>query len=464
MRKKQGLFQQRSCFFCWHGTCINQSSKKPDGGRIMGEDQKRWLQVLGEQVRPALGCTEPAAVAMAVARARENLPESVRRLKVTVDRNMFKNALNVGIPGTEERGLHFASALALVSGHSSFGLEVFKNLTNKEIDQAIQIMAQKMITIELDRQAKGLTIQVEAWGDQHHSQVHVTGSHTNIDYETLDGVFLGTTNPRDNQSIEEKTIRENPLKAFVKQQTIGAIVESVEKFPIEDITFLMEGAEMNLRIAQQGIEHGLGVGLGRMLMSKAISVQDQAKAMTAAASEARMAGSPLPVMSSAGSGNHGLTAIIPIAVVGKAYKNHPERILRALALSHMVTIYIKAFLGPLNPICGCGVAAGVGCTSGLVYLQDGSPRQISHAIDNMVAGLTGMICDGAKIGCASKLALAVEGAVDAADMALAGINIPNDNGILGRNSDETIHNLAQLSLEGMREADQTILEVMLHRC
>lgn len=430
----------------------------------MGEEHKAWLQILREQVRPALGCTEPAAVAMAVARARENLPEKVQRLKVSVDRNMFKNALNVGIPGTEERGLHFAAALALVSGHSNYGLEVFKNLTNKEIDQAIQIMAQKRITIELDKQAQGLTIKVEAWGEVHHAEVYVTGSHTNINMETLDGKPIGPESPQEAKDTSETQVRETPQKAFIKKQTIQRIIETVDQFPIEEIAFLMEGAEMNLRIAHQGIEHGLGVGLGRLLMGKAISIQDQAKALTAAASEARMAGSPLPVMSSAGSGNHGLTAIVPIAVVGKAYIKRPEQILRALALSHMVTIYIKAYLGPLNPICGCGVAAGVGCASGLVYLQDGSPRQVGHAIDNMVAGLTGMICDGAKIGCASKLALAVEGAVDAADMALAGVNIPNDNGILGINSDETIRNLAQLSLEGMREADQTILEVMLQRC
>ena len=228
---------------------------------------------------------------------------------------------------------------------------------------------------------------------------------------------------------------------------------------------MQDGIDMNMRMSLAGISDNLGVGIGRYMMSRANStVEGRAKAYTAAASEARMAGWPLSVMSSAGSGNHGLTAIIPIAVFGQEYGLDRTTIHRAVAFSHMITIFVKSYLGALSPICGCGVAAGVGCAAGLTLLRGGSEHQIEASILNMIAGLTGMLCDGAKLGCAYKLAVAVDAAIDASNMALARVHIPGDNGILSESAEQSIINMAMVSSKGMAATDSVIVEIMQEKC
>jgi L-cysteine desulfidase len=189
-----------------------------------------------------------------------------------------------------------------------------------------------------------------------------------------------------------------------------------------------------------------------------------AKAYTAAASEARMSGYLLPVMSSAGSGNHGLVAIIPISYIGREKKIPKENILRSVALSHLITIYVKVYLGTLSPVCGCAVAAGVGCAAGLTYMLGGDKDQINGSINNMIAGISGMLCDGAKLGCAYKLSISVDAAVDAAKMALEKIYIPENNGILGCTAEKSIQNLSKVSNVGMDHTDEVILDVIINKC
>jgi len=219
-----------------------------------------------------------------------------------------------------------------------------------------------------------------------------------------------------------------------------------------------------MHIANIGINDNLGQGIGKYLYDKSNDIFSKAKAFTAAASEARMSGYMLPVMSSAGSGNHGLVTIIPIAVIGADMNISKEKIIRSIALSHLVTIYVKAYLGTLSPVCGCGVAAGVGCAAGLTYMMGGNKEQIKGSIDNMIAGISGMICDGAKLGCSYKVSVAVDAAIDASNMALNNIYIPSDNGILGETAEKTVLNLAKVSNEGMSNTDSTILDVMLQKC
>lgn len=221
---------------------------------------------------------------------------------------------------------------------------------------------------------------------------------------------------------------------------------------------------MNLLLADVGLNVDLGIGISKHYKNNIINTNTKTKAYTVAASEARMSGYPLPVMSSAGSGNHGLVAIIPISVIGKDREYSDEKIIRAVALSHLITIFIKVQIGALSPICGCGVAAGVGSAAGMTYLQGGNNSEVRAAINNMIAGVSGMFCDGAKIGCAYKLSISVDAALDASGMALNGIEIPSDNGILGDTAEESIANLALVSNIGMNNTDSVILDIMLHEC
>lgn len=422
------------------------------------------IQILKDQVKPALGCTEPGAVAYAVARAKEILNSDVKKLKISVNSNILKNGLGVGIPGTSERGIIFAAALALVVGKSEYGLEVLKDVKNESIQLALDIVDSKIINLELNKEALGLYISVEAFGDKDKAKVVIKNSHTNIVFECKnDEVLFNKDLINESQSTTNKDSNYE-IKYEIQKFTIDNLIEFVKNVNIEDLSFIQDGINMNLSLAKVGISETLGIGLGKYLYDNVKDPYTKAKAYTSGASEARMSGYPLPVMSSAGSGNHGLITIIPISIIGKDMDIPKENIIRSITLSHLVTIYIKSYIGSLSPICGCGVAAGVGCAAGLTFMNEGSNEQIKGSINNVIAGITGMICDGAKLGCSYKLSISVDAAIDAANMALKNIFIPVDNGILGETTEQTIKNLAQVSNIGMNNTDSIILDVMLNKC
>lgn len=422
------------------------------------------IKILKNQVTPALGCTEPGAVAFATARVKEILGEPVQGLIVSIDKNILKNGMGVGIPGTKERGNIFAAALSLVVGKSEYGLEVLKDVNDEAIEVANKLINDKVIEMQYNEDADGLEIVATANGKNHTAKVIIKKAHTNIVFESKDDEILLDSNNAAAEANSENT-KTVSLQQGIKDYTIDELIELARTLPSSELQFIQDGIEMNLRIAEAGLSNGVGIGIGRYLMEKGSdSLAGRAKAITAAASEARMAGWPLPVMSSAGSGNHGLTAILPIVVFGSSLMKTEDMIRRAVALSHMVTIYVKSFLGSLSPICGCGVAAGVGCSAGLAFLQDADNDKIGAAIDNMISGLTGMLCDGAKLSCAYKLALAVDAAIDASRLALAGIHIPSDNGILGETPEMSIQNMAKVSVLGMSNTDKVIVNIMKEKC
>lgn len=418
-------------------------------------DDKLLVDILKNQVVPALGCTEPGAVAYAVARAKEILGSEVKQLNIYADKNIIKNSMSVGIPGTNEHGIIFAAALALVIGKSEYKLEVLKDVNNDSIDKALKIVDSDIISLQLEN-IQGLFIKVEALSENNKSCVTIRHSHTNIISETKnDEIILDNT---------EDAASSVEIKYEIKKYNIDYLIKFANEAHIEDIEFIKNGIDLNMRIADAGLSGQTGVGLGKYFYTSAKDAFSMAKAYTAAASEARMSGYLLPVMSSAGSGNHGLVAIIPIAFIGQEKNIDAERIIRAVTLSHLVTIFVKVHLGSLSPVCGCGVAAGVGCAAGLTYLLDGNKEQIKGSINNMVAGISGMLCDGAKLGCSYKLSISVDAAVDASEMALKNIFIPDDNGILGDTPEKTIVNLAHVSNIGMKNTDDEILRVMMDKC
>lgn len=428
-------------------------------------DSKNLIEILKDQVKPALGCTEPGAVAYAVARAKEILGEEVKGLKIITDKNILKNGLVVGIPGTEEQGIIFAAALSLVVGKSEYALEALKEVSQRDIDQALKVVESKIIDLDYDREKEELYICVEATGQNTTSCVIIEFSHTNIMYERSNQhILLDKYQAQSgDQPNEMKQDQERELKYDIKNYTFDELIDFVDNVNINDIEFILDGMEMNMRMAKVGLSDQLKSNIGESFYKTAENITAKAKAYTVAASEARMLGFPLPVMSSAGSGNHGLVAIIPVTYIGDALGLPQEKVIRAVTLSHLVTIYVKVHIGALSPVCGCGVAAGVGCAAALTYLYEGSKEQMKSSISNMIAGLSGMICDGAKIGCAYKLAISVNAAADASYMALNENSIPSDNGILGETAEQSVKNLEKLSKVGMSHTDYTILEMMLQK-
>ena len=416
------------------------------------------VEILKDQVRPSLGCTEPGAVAYAVSRAKELLNSEIKQLNISVDKNVLKNGMDVGIPGTTETGIIFAAALAIVVGKSEYSLEALKDVKEADIPKALEIMEDKKIKLELNSDTNGLFIAVDAIGQRDKSRVVIKNTHTNIVFESKDDLVL-----IDDDIVEMKESKE--IRDKIRGFSFDNLIEFANTIDLEDIAFIQDGIDMNLKIANVGINEDLGleIGYGKYLHNKGHDVYSMAKAYTVAASEARMSGHLLPVMSSAGSGNHGLVSIIPISYIGSEKNIEREKIIRSIALSHLITIYVKSHIGSLSPVCGCGVAAGVGFTAGLTYMMDGSNDQIQAAIKNMLAGLTGMICDGAKIGCAYKLGISTDAAIDASNMALANIFVPADNGILAETAEETVLNLARVSNVGMENTDNIILDVMLQK-
>lgn len=427
------------------------------------DDNNLLIDILKNQVTPALGCTEPGAVAYAVAKAKEILDDEVKKLNITVNTNILKNGLGVGIPGTDERGIVFAAALALVIGKSEYVLEVLKDTNKDSIQKAHDIVNSKIINLELDKDADSLYISVEAFGRKDKSKVIIKDAHTNIVFQSKnDEILMNNDYPLPEQAKESNP--SNEIKYKIKKFSFDNLIDFANNVPLNNILFIQDGIDMNLLLADVGLNNNIGIGMGKYLNKNVSNVYSKAKAYTAAASEARMSGYPLPVMSSAGSGNHGLVAITPISVIGNDLEKSREKIIRSVTLSHLVTIYVKVQIGALSPVCGCGVAAGVGCAAGLTYLRDGNINQIKNSIKTMIAGVTGMICDGAKLGCSYKLAIAVDSAVDASNMALEDIFIPSDNGILSESAEKTIENLAEISNVGMKNTDSTILNIMLSWC
>jgi len=422
------------------------------------KDNDLLVSILKDQVVPALGCTEPTAVAYAAAKAKEVLGEEVKTMDIYCDKNIIKNGKEVGIPGTHEKGILVAAALALIVGKSDYRLEVLKEVTDESLERAMELINTDMFNLELKKDTDGLYIEVVAKGMTKTSRVIIRKTHLNIVLVEKNGETLFSAEVAKNE-VPKPAIRER-LKEF----KISDFKEFVDNVEFEKIAFINDGIVMNKKMGWEGLHGNLGIGFGKMLNTDEADFEKYAKSLTAAASEARMAGALLPVMSSAGSGNHGLVAILPVAVVGENLKLDNETIVRGVTLSHLVTIYIKTYTGSLSPVCGCAVAAGVGASAGLAYIMGGTMTQIEGAIKNMIAGISGMICDGAKIGCAYKLSVSVSSCIDAAEMAMRNIFIPSSDGILDVTAERSIQNLGKVSSIGMLNTDDTILEVMMDRC
>ena len=427
----------------------------------MRDIRNNLINILIEEVKPALGCTEPVAVALACAKAKELLGEDVVSNKILLSPNVYKNGMCVGIPGTERLGLKIAAAMGILGGHSENGLQVLETLDENQVKDAENYMDNSPIDISpLDTNEK-VYIEVTLKGENHTSKVAIRTKHDNFVYLEKDGEIL--LNNEEVNTTTQTTVKEENIMDSI---TIKELVENIEKLNFEDIKFLLDGISMNEEIAEYGLNQKVGIGVGygmKKSMEEGLlgdDLMNQAMMITAAAADARMAGIKMPVMSSNGSGNHGLTAILPIVAYNRKFPQSEERLAKALAISHLITAYVKNFTGRLSAVCGCGVAASTGATAGISWLMSGDIRQIEGAIENMVANLSGMICDGAKAGCALKLASAASAAVQSAIIAKQECYVPPMNGIVGSKVEQSIQNLGKISDKGMSVTDKVIINVM----
>jgi len=423
--------------------------------------------ILQMEVTPALGCTEPAAIALACAAAASLLEgEEIDRLELWVDANIYKNGTAVAIPGTDGMtGLDVAAGVGAFGGNPSIGLEVFDTVDQRSIDKTKALIDSKGVDIHLFEET-GLHVKAVISSGSDRAVAEIKELHNNIVYLSLNDIEITDSNLLSKVAGSSGKSAMALLEEWLMDLKLDDIYEMIDEIDEEDLAFLKKGVEYNVTLAEYGLKYGSGLGIGKAierLLKQKLLVKDMAtsaRILTSAAADARMSGVNLPAMSSAGSGNHGLTAILPIWAIKDFVAHDEETVLRAIGLSHVITAYVKAHTGRLSAVCGCSVAAGAGATAGITYLVGGDVEHMAGAIKNIMEDLAGVICDGAKAGCALKLNTAAGAAVQAALFSLQGINVQDTDGIIGQSTEQTVRNIGTLSHQGMVETDRTILQIM----
>ena len=427
---------------------------------LSSSEREVIIALIKREVVPAIGCTEPVAVSLCVARATELLGVKPDSVSVRLSANILKNAMGVGIPGTGMIGLPIAIALGVLVGRSEYGLEVLKDANPQVVDAGRRFIEEKRISVQLKEGiTEKLYIEATVTAGGHYAEAIISGGHTNFVYMRRDDeVLLDERKPSVEQTVEQDA-----------ELSLRRVYEFAATTPVEELRFILESRRLNKAAAESAFAADYGHSLGKTLRGEreikimGDSVFSRIISTTSAACDARMGGAMIPVMSNSGSGNQGITATLPVVVYGEECGASEEQMIRALILSHLTVIYIKQSLGRLSALCGCVVAAS-GSSCGITYLMGGGYDEISMAVKNMIANLTGMICDGAKPSCALKLASGVSTAVLSAMMAMEHRCVSKLEGIIDDDVDASIHNLTTIGRDGMDETDKMILNIMTEKC
>lgn len=424
------------------------------------EEADLIIHLMKSEVVPAIGCTEPVAVALAVSKAKEVLGEKVIRTELRLSSNILKNSMGVGIPGTGMIGLPIAVALGVVIGKSEYGLEVLKDLKPEKLNEAKQIVDKKQIFVHLKEDAPDkLYIEACCFGENSHSKAIICGVHTRIAYVESNGTVLF------NELFGNKLLGKD---ADQVELSFNKIYDFATETSLDDLQFILQAAELNKMAAEESSRGIFGHSIARVIQSKSYqnimgdSVYNKLVAVTAAACDVRMAGAMIPVMSNSGSGNQGITATLPVVVFAEEMGKPKDQLIRALALSHLIVIYIKRRLGRLSGLCGVTVA-GIGASCGITYLMGGNHDQVAYSIKNMIGNITGVICDGAKPSCALKVSSAASSATFSAMMAMDNKVVSSLEGITDDDVDKTIRNLTDIGSEGMTQTDKMVLDIMTRK-
>ena len=425
---------------------------------LTAEERNAIISLIHRQVVPAIGCTEPMAVALCVAKAREllgSLPESI---DIRLSANILKNAMGVGIPGTGMTGLPIAVALGALIGRAELGLEVLRDCNRDAVERGKRYIAGGRIRIGLDEAAPDkLYIKVVVAGGGHEAEARIATEHTFV-YLRRDGDVVEDKPVHAGHADDEEDV---PL-------TLRKVYDFATETDVDDLRFILEARDMNEAAAADGLRENFGHQLGKTLCSPlgrgimGEGIFSKVLSATSCACDARMAGAMIPVMSNSGSGNQGICATMPVAVFAEENHNTEEETIRALILSNLTAIYIKQHLGTLSALCGC-VVASTGSSCGITYLMGGSYEQIAFSVKNMIANLTGMICDGAKPSCALKLTSGVSTAILSAMLAIQNKHVTSVEGIIDDDVDQSIRNLTEIGRRGMDETDRYVLDIMTHK-
>ena len=418
------------------------------------------MNVLTRRIRddckPSLGVTEPGAIALAVAAARERTKGEAREIHLALNSGMYKNAFTCGIPGTQEVGFLWAAALGAVAGKAEKGLEALEDIDEAAVLAAKALLDKGAVTAEMTAIDSEIYIRADVKTEFDACSVTIRHTHTNIVSIVLNGEeLLEQTND---------TRKEEAAAPEIHGFSFEALVSYAKTVPIEELLFLREAFEMDLALLEEGLRDGRTVVAhhffeknGKTLLSS--DTLTTAQLLCAGAIEARVLGAGAPAMSITGSGSHGIIAVMPLYAAAKAEGYSEESLLRAAALSMLVTQYIKEYSGRLSAMCGCGVAAGTGMACGLCMLRGGNDEQISMTLRNMALSITGMICDGGNHGCALKAAAATDAAFRACELALSNVCASSQHGIAGKTPEETMRYMGYISSPGMKETERAIVDI-----
>jgi len=418
-------------------------------------ERKNIVTLIQQEVIPAIGCTEPVAVALAVAKVKELLNAIPEKIDVYLSANILKNAMGVGIPGTGMVGLPIAIALGAIVGKSEYGLEVLKNVTPESVEAGKKLIDKKITGIHLKKDiTEKLYIEVTGISSDNHARVIISKEHHRFSLIELNGKVL--------LSVSDEEIQENHTE--IAELSFNKVCEFALETPLNEISFILETVRLNKAAAEASLKGAYGHSVAQTLANGMMgnSVYTHMLAVTAAACDARMGGAMFPVMSNSGSGNQGIAATLPVSVFAEESGKTEEQLIRALVLSHLMTIYIKQSLGRLSGLCGAVVAA-TGSSCGVAYLMGGTKEQIGYAIKNMIGNITGMICDGAKPSCTLKVSNGVSTATLSALLALDNKVLSSIEGITDEDVDKTIHNLTKIGRDGMNETDKMVLDIMTNK-
>ncbi|MBM6714995.1 MULTISPECIES: L-cysteine desulfidase family protein [Phocaeicola] len=427
---------------------------------IAKPEREQIIALIKREVVPAIGCTEPIAVALCVAKATETLGCHPENIKVFLSANILKNAMGVGIPGTDMIGLPIAVALGALIGKSEYQLEVLKDSNPEAVEAGKKMIESQCIDIALKENIEEkLYIEAVCTHGNDSATAIISGGHTNFVYISRNQDVL----------LDNRTPASAEAQAAHVELTLRKVFDFATTAPLEEIEFILEARRLNKNAAERSFQGKYGHELGRMLRNSQTERNIMGNntfthilSYTSAACDARMAGAMIPVMSNSGSGNQGIAATLPVVVYAEDNHNSEEELTRALILSHLTAIYIKQSLGRLSALCGCVVAA-TGSSCGITYLMGGGYQQVMYAVQNMIATLTGMICDGAKPSCALKLTSGVSTAVMSAIMAMEQKCVTAVEGIIEENVNQSIRNLTKIGSEGMNETDKLVLDIMTHK-
>lgn len=417
-------------------------------------------RLIKADMRPALGVTEPGAIAFAVAKAKSYTEGDVKKVKVALNSGMYKNAFTCGIPNSSRYGNYYAAALGAVAAKAELGLESLADITTEDDEKAAKLVADGTVKVWLDHIGSEITIDATVETEKDSCTVHIRGGHTQIESIEKNGTIIFQAEIKEGNSISEEDI------PTIHKYTLEEILAYVSEVSKEEIEFIRDAFDMNMELLQEGLDSERAVIAAQLLKDNdgqviTADVLKTAQLMCNGAIEARVLGLSRPAMSITGSGAHGIIATMPLYAYYKATKmENDELLLRATALSYLITMYIKEYSGKLSAFCGCGIAAGTGMACGLGLLKGADYGQMTMIIQNMASGLTGMICDGGNHGCAMKGIVATDAAFRSVDLAMKYICIAGIHGINGKTPEATMKHMGMIASPGMVQTEKTIVEIM----